>query len=123
MSQDDIISWVEHGWLSAELVAKESLQEPECWEIEFIRDIARSGLSDSQIGMVLAKLPSPFRFNPRTIAYNFGLGWVTPPDPSDVFEVVDDNVESWIDGLLDNEDDIRLIRIRDLVLTALDEQR
>ena len=46
--------------------------------------------------LLVAKLPSPYRFNPRTIAYNFGLGWITPPDPSDVFEVVDDNVESWI---------------------------
>jgi hypothetical protein len=123
VSLDELIRWRRNDWISFDPCASENVDEfgePRIWEIEFVRDIVRSGLSDSQIAWLLSQCPKPFTFRPGRIAFSFLHGWVeaVPPDtPEDVIEA---QLSSWKDrGDVDS-----LRNLRDQVdehLTALGE--
>jgi len=92
VSADDISKWHAHGWISitvSEDIFVNEFDDPCVFEIEFVRDIVRSGLSDAQIRYILEILPKPFVFDPRKIAFSFKYGWVEvshSEDPSFDFD-------------------------------------
>lgn len=108
VSKGDLRRWKELGWVSFHVDSVSTLHEPEIWEIEFVRNLARSGLSISQIDELLTDLPKPYRFDPVRTVYHFGFGWVTSCE-EDPFEVVDRELESWIDHLA-KDGDVRRLR-------------
>ena len=114
VSRDEVRRWQQQGWISFDIQAMIQLEDQDRWEIEFVRDIARSGLSDSQIEELFVNLPKPYRFNPICVAYHFGFGWVKV-HRDDPFNVVEENVIEWIERFDDQNDLHQLNEIRDKI--------
>jgi hypothetical protein len=102
VSPDDLRRWHDSRWLSFSEKLNEELDEfgdPRILEIQIVRDIVRSGLSDAQIEVLLSKLPKPFAFNPDTLAYSFRHGWVQVAPPIEIpepSEVIEEHLDDWI---------------------------
>ena len=119
VSRDDLRRWKEHGWISFDVEQLDELQLPLIWEIEFVRNMARSGLSDAQIDDFLLNLEQPYRFNPEFVAYHFSFGWVCP-ERHDADEVVEQHLDEWLDSLAENEDFNRLEQLQDRIALLLE---
>lgn len=111
---DELDRWYEKKWLSFNPQSIEEIEMPLTREITFIRDIVRSGLSDAYIEQLFSQLPRPLRYDPHKIAYSFNLGWVEAfnPDPS---QIIEDNLESWLDDLIDYGDPDKLEHVTSLL--------
>ena len=99
VSRDDVRRWKGLGWISFDVDALSEFHDPNANELIFVRNLARSGLSDEQIDQLLSELPSPYSYNPLTTAYHFAHGWVQSPEPleeADVLKVVEENMDAWI---------------------------
>jgi len=102
VSFGDLRRWHERGWLSFDENMNEPLDEfddPRSFEIQIVRDIVRSGLSDVQIESLLAKLPKPYSFNPDRLAFSFRYGWVYVEPPTEIpepSEVIEEHLDEWM---------------------------
>lgn len=102
VSADDLRRWHGRGWLSFDENMDEALDEfddPKSFEIQIVRDVVRSGLSDVQIESLLAKLPKPFAFNPERLAFSFRHGWVYVKPPVEIpepSEVIEEHLDEWM---------------------------
>ncbi len=119
VSPDDVDRWHGWGWLSlgGEPLPSQ-LDEPQLCELEFVRDLARSGLSNAQVNEWTADLRKPFRYNPRDTACCFSLGWVhigLEPEEPDVVALVEENVDGWLRETADEGDFERLAEIAELI--------
>ena len=122
VSCDDLKRWTEAGWLSGDLLQGRKYDNPQLLELAFIRDIARSGLSDAQINSLLAQLSKPYYYDSYTIAYSFLYGWVRLPiffEEKQIHEILDDFIEQWIQDTSRTDPD-RLDYLRILIVKALD---
>jgi hypothetical protein len=100
VSLDELSRWRAKGWISFDCSSLDELPEPLFNEVIFIRNLARSGLSDEQINQLLTELEAPYRYHPTRTAYSFAFGWVQPPpilDDREVDEFVRFHLERWID--------------------------
>lgn len=127
VSHDTLGRWHQRGWVSFGPDRRAPLEPHDVNEIRFVRDVARSGLSDAHVAELLEQLPRPNNFDPDEVAYSFSLGWVWagPVPPPDPHHFVDEHLDDWLDHLAANEDQSRLVglaqRIGDLV-SALAER-
>ena len=99
VSRDDVRRWQEQGWISFDVDTLSELHLPNAWELTFVKNLARSGLSDQQINHLLAGLPSPYSYDPLTTAYHLAHGWVQAPRPldeADVLKFVEEHLDEWI---------------------------
>jgi len=121
VSVDDVRRWHAKGWLSFDENLADELDEfddPRIWEMQIVRDIVRSGLTDAQIEVLFSKLPRPFAFYPDSLTYSFRHGWVCVippveiPEPSEV-------IEGHIDGWIEDCDEETLERLRDQIIKTL----
>ena len=121
VSRDDLRRWLERGWISFDVDELDEVQMPLVWEIEFVRNVARSGLSDAQINEFLFNLEKPYRFNPEFVAFHFSFGWVCPQrhDPDDV---VEEHLDEWLDSLADSEEFDRLEKLQDQIARLLEKR-
>jgi hypothetical protein len=119
VSRDDLRRWKETGWISFDVDELVEVQMPLVWEIQFARNIARSGLSDAQINEFLLNLEKPFRFNPEFIAYHFAFGWVCP-ERYDPDEVVGQHLDEWLDSSAEIEDFRRLEQLHARIALLLE---
>jgi hypothetical protein len=118
VSRGDLRRWREVGWISFDVDTAAQMHDPELFEIEFVRNIARSALSISQINEFLTDLPKPFSYDPEYTSYHFAHGWVMPL-PEEPFTVVDREVEAWIDYLATSGETDRLRRLSEQITEAL----
>ena len=81
ISRDELENWQSRGWISFAMGSREEISSPLCSEIEFIRNLVRSGLSFSQIDEMLRSLEAPYRFDPERVAFHPRHGWVSPKIP------------------------------------------
>ena len=95
VSRDEVAQWHEMGWLSFDLEQIEKLDEPERWELFFVRNLVRSRLSNTQIDELLRQLSKPYAYDPERVAYHFKFGWVSPPTVV-VEEIIEENLSEWI---------------------------
>jgi hypothetical protein len=107
VSADELRRWHSNGWLSFDFSATtkfDAFGDPRIWEVLVVRDIVRSGLSDAQVEYLLQLLPKPYTFNPDRLAFSFCHGWVeaVPPEAPDIDAMIDDHLDSWLEGC-DNE--------------------
>jgi hypothetical protein len=79
ISADEVYRFFERGWLSFDIRTKHELSYPEVMEIQFIRSLAHSGLSDAMVENMLSGLEKPYRYDFNKIAYSFLYGWVERP--------------------------------------------
>lgn len=123
VSPDDLNRWHGQGWLSFDATMDEELDEfsdPKLWEIQVVRDIVRSGLTDAQIGVLFSKLPKPFAFNPDALVYSFRHGWVLVPPRVEIpepSEVIEEHLDDWIA----DRDQGTLESLRDKISEALEQ--
>lgn len=118
VSVEEVRQWRRKGWISYDINLDECVDEvndSRILEVEFIRDLVRSGLAESQIDCLLTLLPRPYAYDPSRIALSFRYGWVTvtpheKPEPS---EIVAEHLDSW----LDEQDNSTL---RELIVSILD---
>ncbi len=119
---DDLARWKALRWLSAETATAARMHESEVWELCFIRNLARSGLSDTQVADLLAELPKPYRYDPIRTAYSFALGWVQrPPIPTsdEVDGFIRKHIEEWIRSTAyDNPEDGALEHVVSVIRRA-----
>ena len=111
VSRDDIERWRELDWISFAVDALTTLDDPELSELLFIRNIARSGLSDEQIDTFLEELPKPYRYDPQRTAYNFAWGWVEAPAIPGTCHVdafIEEHLSHWIAEKAEEGDSDRL---------------
>jgi len=111
------------GWLSFGTDALTTLDDPELSELCFIRNIARSGLSDEQIDAFLEGLPKPYRYDPLRTAYNFAWGWVEAPAIPGTYDVdafIEEHLSDWIAQKAEQGDSDRL---QDLMSEVWDKLR
>ena len=97
ISKDEVQRWQQQGWISFEIDSMASLDEDGKWELEFVRNIARSGLSDQQVSVFLKELPKPYSYSPHLTAYSFAYGWVQTLRMRKPNEVIEEHLYSWID--------------------------
>jgi hypothetical protein len=121
VSRDDLRRWKESGWISFDVDELDEIQMPLVWEVEFVRNVARSGLSDVQINDFLLNLEQPFRFNPEFVAYHFSFGWVCP-ERHDPNEVVEQHLDEWLDSLAESEEFDRLEQLQDRIAMLLESR-
>lgn len=122
VSCDDVKRWTESGWLSEELASAEKLDSPHLLEIAFVRDIARSGISDAQITQLLSRIKKPYWYDSGMVAYSFLYGWVQLPiffEENEVRAFIDDFIEDWIDEKR-KTDPSRLEEVQGLIVEALE---
>ena len=99
VSSDEARRWFEKGWLSFSVDEVLELELPRDEELRFVASLARSGLNDALIDLLLAPLSRPYQYCRNKIAYSFTEGWVAPPELPDPFEIVDQHVYEWLDSL------------------------
>lgn len=119
VSRGDVRRWRDLGWVSFDVDAMEKLDQPEEWEIGFVRNVARSTLSVKQIDELLAGLPRPLRYDPVNTVFHFEYGWVVRL-AEDPLEVVDREIEGWIEHLRQDGDTDRLQALADVIADAID---
>jgi hypothetical protein len=106
VSIDEARRWKASGWISFDVDSDKSIRmadDPRIAELYFVRDVARSGLMDTQIQCLLSSLPKPYAYNCRRIAFSLHYGWVMPTWPESVDTIVRENMDSWLDGLSRDE--------------------
>ncbi len=122
VNPDDLRRWRDSGWLSFNENLTEEMDEfgdPRIFEIQIVRDIVRSGLTDAQIEALLSNLTKPFAFDPDRLSFSFRHGWVQvalpveTPEPS---EVIEEHIDEWIA----NCDQATLEELRDKIAEALE---
>ena len=119
ISEDDLSRWNSKGWLSFDVSVDFKLNEyddPLIFELTFVRDIVRSGLSDSQIEYILGQLPRPLAFNPDRIAYSFKYGWVETVPAESSEAIIEEYIDSWLEEL----DTERLQELQERIYELLD---
>ncbi len=114
VSTDTIAKWHAEGWVSIngseDIVLNES-DDPRVFEILFVRDVVRSGLSEAQIKYIFSMLPKPFAFNPKTITFSFKYGWVEVMPPKDPTT----HIEEVLEAELSRDGPSRLEELRDWI--------
>jgi hypothetical protein len=124
VSQDELERWRKLGWISFDAREKDEFQTSEGNEILFVRNLARSGLSDAQITELLSELPKPYSYPPTRTAYSFEYGWVQPDctlSDEDVNGLIEEGWEDWLKALASRGEVDELIRIRDRIDEAIQE--
>lgn len=118
VSRGDVRKWRDLGWIAFDVDVIDRLDQPEEWELGFVRSLARSSLSIRQIDELLVGLDRPLRYDPARVAFHFAHGWVVPR-PEDPFAIVDREVEDWIASLRQDGDTDRLQALAELINDAL----
>jgi len=121
VSSDEVRRWRQQGWLSFDIESKPQLKIQDTWEVEFVRNIARSGLSDCQITELLRELAKPLKYDPVKTVYHFEYGWVTPLDYH--FDIVEQYVSDWIAELGGEKDLGRLQQLISEITEQIDAIR
>lgn len=120
VSIDEMKRWYDKGWLSFNPDEKEELSDLDIFEIKFIRDVVRSGLSDAFVEKLFSQLPKPYSYDPNRIAYSFKLGWVEYTESYeeiDYAEVIEEHIEEWLNEISVDGDEEAIMD----VLTAIEK--
>ena len=122
VSIDHMARWQELGWISYDAAVRETLEHHEVMEMVFIRDLARSGLPVAFVSELLADLPKPYAYDPRTTAYSFSVGWVEALIP-DLDDLVENHLEEWAQEKQVSNDEEHLQQASSVLMLALAELR
>lgn len=123
ISEDDLSRWHAKGWISFDSSAQFKISEyddPRVFELTIVRDVVRSGLSDAHIESLLDILPKPFAFDPDRIAFSFQYGWVEAIRPEMTGDVIEKNLDSWLEDLAERGEIDRLQDIHDRITEFLE---
>jgi hypothetical protein len=123
LTRRELNEWNRRGW-TVLTDAKAKADEPERFELAFLRDITRSGLRPDQVNLLLQSLEKPYAYNPQTILLSFMHGWVQlapPPDPPSPSEVIGEHLDEWLSELAESGEAERLAEIAQTVTRLIPE--
>lgn len=127
ISESDLIHWRDAGWLKSDFWSTEMLDEPEVYELCFIRNLARSGLCADDIDRLLYELEAPYCYCPTRTAYSFAFGWVqslTQPSLDDIDEFMEKHLLEWAKAkVAADPDSVLLHEVLYAVIHARAEQK
>lgn len=108
VSPDELNRWHARGWISFAFVPMElsDHDDPKIWELQFVRDVVRSGMTDAQITQLFDRCPKPHSFDPDRTAFSFRYGLVQaipPVEPDEPDGVIENHLEEWIAKCDDKE--------------------
>ncbi|GAI21726.1 unnamed protein product [marine sediment metagenome] len=122
VSADEMKRWHDKEWLSFNPSALDEFDEQQRIEVEFVKGLVRSGLSDEWIGKLLSKLEKPYCYDPKDTFYSFAdQSWKTMPRIPEPEEVVEESLDSYLEGLADAEERERLLEIRETIDDLLEK--
>jgi hypothetical protein len=121
VSLDDMVRWHQNGWISYDATRVDDLDEAQHVEMFFVRDIARSGLSNAVITRMLSELPRPYAYSPERVAYSFHFGWVQLPYPLSMDEMMTSHLSQWLDEQIHDGNLERLKEILEQITEALED--
>jgi len=122
LHRQELRDWLQIGWLSFDIDKVKKIDDPEWTELCFVRDVAKSGLSDAAISKLFKSLEKPYAYPPLHTAYNFALGWVQVTDPPHYKQVIEQHIDQWIEDLADEGKEDRLRELRDRIDHHLDTE-
>lgn len=121
VTRRELNDWNRRGWTAlSDLKAK--ADEPERYELVFLRDIARSGLRSDQVHLLLQSLEKPYTYNPQTTLLSFAHGWVQlvpPPEQPAAGVVIEEHLDDWLSELAENGETERLAQIAQTVAALI----
>lgn len=123
VSPDDFQRWHSMSWISFNLKETDVIEQPQENEVRFVRNLARSGLSDAQINHLLQELPKPYSFYGEP-TFHFEYGWIVPSVPSGgyPFDVVSKNLEVWLEDLANDGNTERLEELASKISELLGQE-
>jgi hypothetical protein len=120
ISRGELNEWGERGWTVLS-DSNEKVDEPQRFELAFLRDITRSGLRPDQINLLLQSLDKPYAYNPQKTLLSFMHGWVQLSNPPSPAEVIEEHLDDWLSELADNGETERLAEIARTVTRLIRE--
>lgn len=122
VSTDEMKRWHDNEWLSFDPFALNEFDESHWIEVKFLKGLVRSGLSDEWINKLLSKLEKPYCYNPKNTFYSFAdKSWKTIPRIPEPEEVIEESLDSYLQGLADVQEQERLLEIRETVDDLLEK--
>jgi hypothetical protein len=121
VGREEARGWYLQGWLSVDVGAVSGFSEAEVEELLVVRDLAQSGLSSDQVGILLDRLGTPCRHDRTALAYSFAYGWVEAQPHIDAARhaLMREHLGPWIQRLVDEGEKELLEYVREEVLGAL----
>lgn len=120
VSLEDMAQWQELGWISYDVSTRQTLEGHEIAEMVFVRNLARSGLSNAFVSELLGELAKPYAYPPLTTAYSFAVGWVEAVIP-DMDSLIENHLEGWAQEQRDSGEEERLEQASTTLMIALAE--
>jgi len=112
VSLDEAVRWRKAGWLNFDPTSLNEFNDVQTSELSFVRELARSGLSDAMVSRLLQELEPPYTYNDHATAYHFQYGWVALPSPlPSAYELIEERIEEWAEECLEAGDTLLLDRI------------
>lgn len=123
VSADEMKRWHDKGWLSFNPFDLSEFDEPQWVEIEFVKAVARFGLTDDWIDHILASLDEPYCYNPKNTFYSFAdKCWKTAPEPIETLAKMKEIAYEYIQKLGDVGKLEELTEMRDEINDMLENQ-
>ena len=102
VSPDELNRWHAQGWVSFAFGPTDLNDSMDAWqwELNFVRDVVRSGFSDAQISRLFDQCPTPYAFAPDLTAFSFRYGLVQAIPPIELEEpgiVIEANLDEWLE--------------------------
>lgn len=121
ISTDELDRWHQDGWLSFDSRFDQKLEPHHINELVIVRDAVRSGLPAAYQRKLLMMLPKPLNVDPNKLAFSFAHGWVVPAftDEPQLEEYMEENLDRWLSGLVEDESTDRLVQIKEQIEALL----
>jgi len=108
ISRDETQAWQKRGWLGFDPDKARRLEPEHIEALVYIRNASRSGIPSAVLDQMLKVLPEGYLPDATRLAYSFVFGWVECAPPQDPHEVVDENLDYWLEGLAEDGEFDRL---------------
>jgi len=123
VSSDQMTRWHKKGWLSFDPSSTSRFDEPHWVEVDFVKGIARSGLSDEWIDTLLSKLRAPYCYDSKRTFYSFAeQSWKTVPTIPEPEEVTEEIVDEYLQDLAEAEELDALLGMRETIDDLLENR-
>jgi len=117
-SADEMGSWHRKGWLSFDPAAIAEYDDKERVEVQFIKGLARSGLSDPMIDRLHSGLVKPYCYDSSTTFFSFVENhWISLSPERDQADVT---IE-YLDELIETQDWNSLRQLQSKISRALED--
>lgn len=116
--------WFEKGWLSFSCREREALDQHHMAELVFVRSVAESLLSDTQVDAILGHLSKPYNYDCTRVAWSFMYGWVEMPifyQKRNMDRIFEEHFDQWLRHLAVTGQRERIETLQDQIYDILEK--